>query len=324
LSSVTIYADGDWDGVFATAVLNYALTSRGAKVFIEFPPPQSRRGLVINNAYSVEITPYMGAELRNSVLIDHHDPRIRGGYVAKFDENGRRSITLQIIGAKSALDVALEYARTLNVYVDLPKEIIKDVAYIDMGKPSRLTRLGRAMYGAYRWFIHNQEFRTEMLNFAMSIITKRTVKLTPTIIEGAKNFEKALELRKEYISKAPYILANEVPIVVISKAYDNDFIKENYEYLKVVANEIAYDLERKHPLVVVIREEAGIHTMYVYTLNPQVSLASLLRKVSARIPSITYSVRRNVSIINFRNPAEAKLDNALKVANEIVAEYISK
>lgn len=323
MATVTIYADGDWDGVFATAILNYALSLRGSKVFVEFPPPQSRRGLLIKNAYSIEITPYMGAELRNSILLDHHDLRIRGGYVAKFNEDGKRQITLQIVNVRSVLDVALEYVKTLNVYVDLPREIINDVAYIEMGKHSKLTRIGRTMYGAYRWFILNQEFRTEMFNFALKVVKSRNIGFTPMIIEGYKNFEKALELKNKYLSRAPYILANEIPIVIISKSYKDEFVKEHYEYLKVVTNEIAYELEKKHPIVLVIKDENGVHTIYVYTLNPKVNISGLIRKVATYFPGITYSIKRNIGIINFKNPDESNLDNVIKVANNVVAEFIS-
>lgn len=121
-----IVSDGDWDGVTATALLVKYAKEHNIDPVISYPHPRDLKNLSFNYVVSVEITPTK-AEIRNSIIFDHHE-KIEGfNNIWIFDAN--------------ATSVASLVSNFLNIPID--KEFLEAIDAIDQGKweKSELSKL---------------------------------------------------------------------------------------------------------------------------------------------------------------------------------------
>jgi len=323
-ASTTIYAECRLDSVFATAVLAIALGRKGYRVFVEFPEPTARRGLNILNSYSVDITHLSGASLRNSIALTHI-PEKRLGIVYRYGSDGKYSAIMQFNNMNSTLELSLEYIKTLNENVIVPQEIVSDLARIKLGELGKLTRLGRTLYYAYRWNIRNHSYVQTLYNFAYTSLMHKRIKVTDDIQRDARNFEEALKIKDKLINEGIYTQVGDAALVVISDEEPcNEFIRNNFEHLRVVAYDVLNELCRKHPLSILIYKDVQGHEVRVCGSKAvATNIVNYVNELPEDVKNlITYSTRRTCINITFRDLSKATLDNALKVANEVIANYL--
>ncbi|MEM0453921.1 MAG: hypothetical protein QXO98_04630 [Sulfolobales archaeon] len=320
-SSTTIYSSRGLDAVFATAALASTLYKKGYRVFVEFPKPSDIGRINIVNSYSIDITHLNNVAIKNAIAITHV-PLKRLGLVYKYDNDGKYNTTMKLNNINSTLEVALEYIRTLNDSIFIPQELLKDLSYIKFKELTRLTRVGRTIYYAYRWGLGRDETLLSLYNYAYLLFTTKNVKITSEIEKDAKNYEQALSLINTIINEGIYEKVGDSAIIVISNKYDgNELLKNNIHYLRVVANELLGNLCKNHKMAVMVFENYSGHEVRL-CINKNLNLD--VDKVLNNLPNdlsdvIEVKSAKTYAYITFKNPENGTLDNSLKVSQAILS-----
>ena len=322
--STTIYSDWGWDEVFATAVLAVALMRKGYKVFLEFPSPSERRGLVISKAYSVGITHRDGAKLVNSLALDFISDK-KLGLVLKYDSTGKSEVLMRLASMESLTDVALEYVSTLNENVVLPKQIVDDIKNINNQRIDRLSKVGKVMYKALKMNYNNKEFRYLMYRFAYNVVTTKSLKPSEELIRESSKYDEALRLADRMVREGHYINMNNIKILTVSSNFNNEFIRKNLSLLKYVAYDALIRICRNDGFGILIQETELGHTMRICMFSRNRSFVDIIKSIPPEVSQKLYIVLRgNHLIIKFRDPKESSLDSMLEIASRVVASLAAR
>ncbi len=323
-SSTTIYSDWGWDEVFSSAVLAIALSRKGYKVFIEFPTPLERRGLVISRSYSVGITHRDGATLINSLALEYINDR-KLGLVIKYNGEGKSEILMRFANASSLTEVTMEYVSTMNERVDVPQQILNDIVAMNNMRLDKLSRVGRIMYRALKMNYSNKEFRNLMYSFAISVITTKSLKIPDSLAREASKYDIAMDLGNKLIKNRHYIDLNGVKVITVSSKFNDDFIKKNITLLKSVAYDILVKTCRSDGFAILIQETELGHTMRVCLLRRDVSFINVIKSIPPELSQrLLITLRGNHIIIKFKNPSESSLDAMLDIATKIVSAVATR
>mgnify|MGYP001626154649 CR=1 FL=1 len=323
MNSTTIYVNRNIDSIFAAAALAVALGRKGYRVFIEFPQESSLKKLNIHNSYAVDILHTSGASLRNSIALSHLSQR-KLGLIYKYDTEGKYNIYMKLSNVSSTLEIALEYIKTLNESVSVPGNLLNDLAFIKSNNVKRLTRIGRVLYYAYRWGLNNDDLLHTIYNYAYGVVTTKTLKLSESLEKAARNFEYSLNIKDEIINEQRYMQKDNVALAIISSASEDEFVRSNLIYIKSIINELLSDLCRKHALAVLVYESNQVHEAK-FCINRDVPID--LSKMFASLPGdilsyVNYTYKGAQATMTFKNPNNATLDNAIRICNAVISEFI--
>lgn len=318
MSSVTIYASRSVDSVFATAVLATALGRRRYRVFIEFPRLEDLKKMNIVNSYTVDIVHTSGAMLKNSIAITHVPVR-RLGLVYKYDVSGKHDVYMKFNNINSTLETTLEYVKTLNESIDVPKELLSDIANIKSYNMRGLTRLGRALYYAYRWSIVSDETLNSLYSYAYNVINTRSMRLNEELEKAVKNFEYALSIKDKLIGELRYLLTDNGALVVITDETNDEFIRSNLTYLRSVTDELVIELCRKHKLAYVIyKSMLGYEIKSCICKDFGTSYPELMKELPEDLVNqVEVLSRGGYVLIRFKDVNNATLDNAIRICSTI-------
>ncbi|MEM0361355.1 MAG: hypothetical protein QXY36_03575 [Sulfolobales archaeon] len=320
-SSTTIYTSRSLDAIFGTAALAATLFKKGFKVFVEFPKPSEMSKISITNSYAVDITHLSNVQIRNSVAMTHV-PMKRLGLVYRYDGNGRYSTTMKLSNINSTLEVVVEYVKTLNDNVFVPQELLKDLARIKAKDLSKLTRVGRSIYYAYKWGLDRDETLLSLYNYAYTLFTSKNMKITPEIERDAKNYEYALSLINTIIKERSYEVFGDIATIVISSKYNNhELIKNNINYLRVVSSELLGNLCREHKISVLVNEgTSGYDIRLCVNKDLNIDADRIIRSLPNNIlDMVDFKTAKTHAYIVFKNSELATLENALKLTQTLVS-----
>jgi hypothetical protein len=321
--STTIYSGWGWDQVFGTAILASALIRKGYRTFLEFPAPNELRGMTISKAYAIGITHRNGTLMLDTISIDYNNEK-RLGIVIKYDSEGKGTVSMRFANVRSVTESVLEYVYTLNESFELPKEILNDIAFMNEGKYDKMTKIGRALYKAIRMNYMNKTFRQLMYQYALSVITKKSLKLPEVIVNEANKYDKALLLAQQLIKEERFTKIEDIPLFIISKYNKDEFVKENIELLKPVAYDILNRACRSLGISVLVLETNNTHTMRVCLQRRDISFVKIIASIPRDISDKLYiTLKGNNLLIRFKDPGMGTIENMLSVANEIVSAIIS-
>lgn len=318
MNSVTVYASRSVDSVFATAVLATALGRKRYRVFIEFPRLEDIRKKSIINSYAIDITHTSGAVLKNTVAITHV-PMKRLGLVYKYDVSGKHDVYMKFNNINSTLETSLEYVKTINESIEVPRELLNDIANIKSHNMRGLTRLGKALYYAYRWSIVSDEVLNALYSYAYNVINVKSMKLNEELEKAVRNFEYALTIKDKLIGESKYSLIGNSALVVITDEINDEFIRSNLTYLRCVTDELVTELCRKHKLAhVVYRGMLGYEIKSCVCRDFGMNYPEFIKELPDDIINQVEVVNRgSYMLIRFKDVSNATLDNALRVCNTI-------
>ncbi len=323
-TSTTIYSDWSWDDIFSSAVLAIALSRKGYKVFIEFPTPLERRGLIISRSYSVGITHKDGATLLNSLALEYINDR-KLGLVIKYDGEGKSDILMRFANASSLTEVTMEYVSTMNERVEVPQQILNDIIAMNNMRLDKLSRVGRVMYRALKMNYSNKEFRHLMYSFAISVITTKSLKIPDQLIREASKYDIAMELGNKLIKESHYIDMNGVKVITVSSKFNNEFIRKNIQLLKSVAYDVLVKACRSDGFAILVQETELGHTMRVCLLRRDISFVNIIKTIPTEVSQrLLITLRGNHLIIKFKDPKESSLDSMLDLAAKIVSAVATR
>jgi len=320
--NTTIYSGWGWDETFATAVLSTALIRKGYRVYVEFPSPQERKGLIITNAYSVGLTQRDGVLLNNSVAI-HFIPERKLGIVVRYDSSGRSDIVMSFSNVNSITESTVEYVQTLNEDVKIPEQLIKDIERISNGNIDKLTKIGKAMLKSLKMNYSSKEFRQVMYSFALKVLATNDLKLTNDIIKESEKYDMAVKLAEEVINRKEFIPYGRLKVLVISSKFARKFINENYQLLKPVAYDLLAKVCKNEGVAVLVQETDLGHIIRVCLRDTKVSFVKVISSIPRKMSDkLLITLRGSHIIIKFRNPKESSLDSALQLT-DIIGTAIS-
>jgi len=322
-TSITIYTNKNIDAVFAAAALATTLSRRNYRVFIEFPSNPNLEKLNIINSYVIDLTHTNNIVIKNSVAMIHI-PTKKLGLIYKYDNDGRYNISMKLSNINSTLEVALEYVKTLNDNIRVPQELLRDLACIKSKEISKLTRLGRTIYYAYRWGAGKDDILFSIYNYAYNLFMSKITKISSDLERNAKNYEYALSLINKVINEEKYTVFEDIATIVLSSSYTEDeFLKNNLQYLKVVANELLNNLCRKHKMVLLINENTNGHEIRL-CINKNLNLDpdKIVNNIPDLLNLVNYLRYKTYITITFKNPEASTLDNAMKLCQMIISNSI--
>jgi len=310
----TIYSGWDWDDILSSAVLAQALLRKGFKIFLEFPSPQELRNLIINKAYSVGISHKDGVRLINSTSLQYITEK-RLGLVLRYDDGGRPSTIMRFANVNTLTEVALEYVQTLNEYVDVPKQLLEDVAFMSSGRLDKLSRIGRIMHRALKMNYGNKEFRSIMYNFVFNAIATKSLKIPEALIREAGKYDEAIKIARKLLKEERYVTTDNIKVLVISSKYDDELVRENISLLKPVAYDTLLKVCRTDGVAMLILETGLGHTLRVCLNRRDISFVNIVKSIPREASSkLIITMRGNHIIVKFRKPSESTLNAVLDIA----------
>jgi len=315
--NTTIYSGWGWDEAFATAVLATALIRKGYRVYVEFPSPFERKGLVITKAYSIGLTQKDGVILNNSTAIQYV-PEKKLGVVLRYDALGNSDVVMSFSNVNSITESTIEYVQTLNEDVKVPEQLIKDIERMGNGNIEKLTKIGKVMLKSLKMNYTSKEFRQIMYSFALKVVTTNNLKLTDELLKEAEKYDRAVELAEEIINRREYIPYGKLKVLVISSKFSRDFIRENYQLLKPVAYDLLSKICKNEGVAVLVQETDLGHLIRVCLRDTNVSFVKVISSIPRELSDkLLITLRGNHVIIKFRNLEESTIDNALQLTDLI-------
>ncbi len=322
--STTIYSGWGWDEVTASAVLATALLRKGYRIYVEFPSPSERRGLLIAKSYAVGISHKDGAVLQDSVSIQYI-PEKKVGVVLRYDSGGKSDLIMRFSSVGSLTETMMEYVETLNERVDLPEQVLRDIRAINAGEYDRVSRVGRLMLRALKVNYNSRKFRQFMYSFMMEIIRSKTLKPSEELLKENEKFEKAIKLADEIIKRKEYIQYDKLKVIVISSKFNRDIIKNNYPLLKPVTYDILMKVCKKDGVAILVQETELGHTIRVCLYRRDVSFVKVISAIPKEMSDKLHIVLRgNHIIVKFRDPKGSTLDNVLDVVDVIANAIVTQ
>jgi len=321
--NTTIYSGWTWDEVVASAVLTTALIRKGKKVFVEFPSPQEAKNLVITGAYAIGLSHREGVTLRNSIALKFiNDKKL--GIIFRYDNAGKPEVMMKFANVNSVTETALEYALMLNEKIELPEQLLNDIINMNALRFDKLSRIGKIMYKALKMNYNNKEFRKEMYDFALNSIKTKSLKLSSSLMREATKFDEALRIANKLIKEDHYIKYNDIPILVISTKFNDEFVKTNFNLLKPIAYDVLLKLCRNNGVGMLLLETELGHTLRVCLHKKDLSFVKIVSSIPRELSEkLLITLRGDHVIIKYRNPEESSFDNVLNLANLITATIIS-
>jgi hypothetical protein len=322
-TSVTIYSNKNIDAIFAAAALATTLSRKNYRVFIEFLNNPDSEKLNIINSYAIDLTHANNIVIRNSIAIVHI-PTKKLGLIYKYDNDGRYNVSMKLSNINSTLEVALEYVKTLNDNIRVPQEILRDLACIKSKDISKLTRLGRTIYYAYKWGAGKNDTLLSIYNYAYNLFTSKNTKVSSDLERNAKNYEYALSLINKVINEEKYTVFEDLATMVLSSNYvEDEFLKNNLQYLKVVANELLNNLCKKHKMALLVNENTnGYEIRLCINKNLNLDPDKIINNIPELLNLVNYSIYKSYITITFKNPEASTLDNVMKLCQTIISNSI--
>ncbi len=321
--STTIYSGWGWDETVATAVLATALLRKGYKVYIEFPAPTERRGLLITKSYAVGISHKDGAVLNNSIALQYVPDR-KLGIVLRYDPAGKGEVMMRFSNMKSLTATTMEYVQTLNETVAVPEQLLRDIEYINSGEFDKLSKVGKVMFKALKVNYSSKDFRQVMYTFAMEVIRSKTIKPTPDLLAEAEKYEQAMKLGEEVLKNKEYIQYDKLKVLVISTKFSRKLIKENFNLLKPIAYDLLLKVCREDGVAILVQETELGHTIRVCLRRKDISFVNVISAIPKELSEkLNISLRGNHIIIKYRDPSESILDNVLDLTDKIALAIVT-
>ena len=315
--NTTIYSGWGWDETFATAVLATALIRKGFRVYVEFPSPSEKKGLLIAKAYSIGLTQKDGVVLNDSTAIQYI-PEKRLGIVLKYDLQGKSDVVMSFSNINSITESTLEYVQTLNEEVRLPEQLIKDIERMSNGNIDKLTKVGKAMLKSLKMNYTSKEFRQVMYSFALKVVTTNNLKISNDLLKEAERYDKAVELAEEVVNRKEYIPYGKLKVLVISSKFSREFVRGNYQLLKPVAYDLLSKICKNEGVAVLVQETDLGHLIRVCLRDTNISFVKVISSIPRELSDkLLITLRGSHIIIKFRNLEESTLDNALQLTDVI-------
>ena len=313
----SIYAKTGLDEVLATAVLSSALNSRGVKTYIEFVPQVVKNPIKIIKSYVIGITPSPSISIYSSIgllLI----PEKRLGVVTKYDSTGKSEVLMSLSETHTLTQVALEYVQTLNISIDPPEQLIKDIMLLTIGKPAEASKVGKALAKAMRIYYNSPEFLNNLYTYFLQVLRTKSYKLSPEIEEKAMKYDEALKLVDELLKSDSLLNYGPLKVAVISRNFEKPLIKDNYRLLKPLVNEILVKLCKEYEIGMVVLETDLGHTLKICLGSRKISFVNIISSIPKELSSeLNVTLKGNHVLIKFKDPSKSSLDTVLGIADSI-------
>ncbi|MCD6323703.1 MAG: hypothetical protein J7L55_01160 [Desulfurococcales archaeon] len=315
--STTIYSGWGWDEVISTAVLATVLLRKGYRVYIEFPQPSEKKGLLISRSYAVGITHKDGAVISDSTAIDYI-PEKKLGIVIRYDGEGKGDVVMRFSNVASLTESMLEYVQTLNEEIKLPEQLLKDLELMNRGGGEKLSKVGRTLLKALKMNYSSKDFRKVMYSFALDVIKSRSLRIPEEIAREAEKYDEAVGLAEKIIEEKQFIPYGKLKVIVISSKFSRDFIRNNYGLFKPIAYDILTKVCRNDGVAVLVQETELGHVIRVCLRTTEVSFVKVISSIPEELSErLLITLRGNHIIIKFKDPSESSLDKALELVERI-------
>jgi len=317
--ATTVYAGLTWDDVVGAAALAAALGRKGYRVYVDLPTRAELSSLRILKSYAVGIQPKGGVSIVSSIAMIYSRTK-RMGYVFKYDDSGRGEILMKLSTVNSATEVVKEYLSTINADIEIPQQLIDDIIAMNNGGLSRLSKVGRVLYGVYKLKSNDKNVRLMLYNYAYSSILTKNLKLPQELLLLYGEYEKSLKLVDELIKGDRFVTIGPYKVALISSKHSDEFVAKNIEYLRPFAPDILAHLCRQSsPAFMIYEEYPNIHEVRA-CVKYNVSIVKVVDSVPKELlDKVSISTTPTSVTIEFINPQDASLDRALEVVTQIIA-----
>jgi len=321
--TTTVYAGMTWDDIVGAAALAIGLSKKGLRVYIDLPVREELSNLKIVRSYAVGIQPRNGVTFSSSTSMIYSKAK-RMGYVFRYDEGGRGEILMKISTVGSVTEVVREYLATMNADVEIPQQLLDDIVAMNNGGINKLSKIGRVVYGVHRIKSNDKNVRLMLYNYAYNSILTKNLRLPQEILALYSEYEKALKLVEELVKGGKYMTIGSYKVAVISSKHSDEFVSSNVEYLRPFASDILSQLCRQsNPAFVVYEELSNVHEVRV-CVRYSTSIVKVVDSIPKDVVSKLNITTAPTSVtIEFLNPQEATLDNALNIVTQMISKLSS-
>ncbi|MGC8974823.1 MAG: hypothetical protein ACP5KB_01335 [Thermoprotei archaeon] len=313
----SIYAKTGLDEVLATAVLSTALVSKGIKAYVEFIPQTIKNPIKIIRSYAVGVAPSPNVSIHSSIsllLI----PEKRLGVVTKYDDAGKSEILMSLSETYTLTQVALEYVQTLNVSVDPPEQLMKDIISLATGKLMEASKVGKALAKALKIDYNSPEFLNSLYTYFLQVLRTKSYKLSPEIEERAAKYDEALKLIDELLKSDNLLSYGPLRVAVISRDFEKPLIRDNYRLLKPLVNDILIKLCKEDGIGMVVLETDLGHTLKICLGSRKISFVNIISSIPKELSNeLNVALKGNHVLIKFKDPSKSSLDVILSIADSI-------
>ncbi|MCX8208388.1 MAG: hypothetical protein N3G79_01920 [Sulfolobales archaeon] len=317
--TTTIYAGLTWDDIVGAALLSAGLSKRGYRVFIDLPVREDFSNLRITKSYAVGIQPKGGVSIVNSIAMIYS--RSKGvGYVFKYDDAGRSEILMKLSTVSSATEVVREYLATISADVEVPQQLVDDVIAMNNGGISKLSKIGRVIYGVHKLKMNDRNTRLVLYNYAYNSIVTKNLKLPEELLALYNEYTKSVSLVDELIRKDRFITMGPYKVALISSRHSDEFIARNVSYLKPFAFELlTYVCRQSSPAFLVYEEHPNVHEVRA-CVRYNISIVKIVDSIPKEfLGRVRISTTANSVTIEFNDSADATLENALDLVTQIIS-----
>ncbi len=317
--STSIYTRAGLDEVLATAILSNVLTTKGARVFIEFVPQPLRNPIKIIKSYAVGLTPSQVVSLTNTIGF-HVVPEKKLSVVTKYDESGRGEVLMSLSETSTLTQTVLEYVETLNTVVEIPDQLLKDVVFYVTGRVSEMSKVGKALTKAVKMNYNSTDFSNTLYIYFTNVIRTKLYKLSAEIEREAAKHDEALKLIDELLRSENLIPYGPLRVAVISRSFDKQLIKNNYWLLKPLTYDLLTRLCREDGVGMVVLETELGHTLRICLGIKDISFVNVISSLPRELSSeLNVMLKGNHVMIKFKDPSRSSLDAVLNVVDVIAS-----
>ncbi len=321
--TTTVYAGVTWDDIVGAAALAIGLSKKGFRVYIDLPVKEEFNNLRIVRSYAVGIQPRNGVVFSSSTSMIYSKVK-KMGYVFRYDESGRGEILMKISTVNSVAEVVREYLATINVDVEIPQQILDDIIAMNNGGINKLSKIGRVIYGIHKIKNNDKNVRLLLYNYAYNSILTKNLRLPQELLTLYSEYEKALKIVEELVKEGRYMTIEPYKVAIISSKYSDEFVSSNVEYLRPFVSDILSQLCRQsNPAFVVYEDYSNVHEVRV-CVKYSTSIVKVVDSIPKDLVEKLNIVTAPTSVtIEFLNPQEATLDNALNLVNQMISKLSS-
>lgn len=316
--AITVYAGLTWDDIVGAATLAVALGRKGYRVYVDLPTREDLSNLRIVRSYAVGIQPKGGVCLINSTAMVYSKSK-RAGYVFRYNENGQGEMLMRLSTVNSVTEVVKEYLLTINSEVELPQQLLDDVVAMNNGGLNKLSKIGRMIYGVHKIKGGDRNTRLLLYNYAYNSILTKNLKPPQELASLYGEYEKALKLVEDLVKEERLVEIGQYKVAVVSSKHSDDFIINNFGYLKLFASDILSSICRQSsPAFLIYEDLGGVHEIRV-CVRYNISIARVVDAIPRdAVDRVTVTTTPSSITIKFLDPGEATLDNSLHLVSQII------
>ncbi len=313
----TIYTRTGLDDILAAATLSTALASKGVKTYVEFVPQVIKNPVKIVRSYAIGIAASQNVSIYSSIgfqLI----PEKGLGVVVKYDDAGKSEILMSLSETYTLTQVVLEYVQTLNVSIDPPEQLIKDIISLTAGKPAEASKIGKALAKAIKIGYSSPDFVNALYAYFLQVLRTKSYKLSPEIAERAAKYDEALKLVDELLKSDNLLSYGPLRVAVISRSFEKPLIRDNYRLLKPLVNDILFRLCKENGVGMAVLETDLGHTLKICLGSRRISFVNIISSLPKELSSeLNVTLKGNHVLIAFKDPSKSSLDAILSIADSI-------